>query len=97
MSLISLNVRFQGQPGPHLLAVSFSQVGPKGDMCDLGQRVAPTAQAFDSVTRGGPGMGLASPKGTNGEACGLRLWRVRNDPAVQDHGHFLPRTIGGAP
>jgi hypothetical protein len=25
MSLISLNVRFQGQPGPHLLAVSFSQ------------------------------------------------------------------------
>jgi hypothetical protein len=25
MSLISLNVRSQGQPGPHLLAVSFSQ------------------------------------------------------------------------
>jgi hypothetical protein len=28
MSLISLNVRFQGQPGPHLLAVSFSQFDP---------------------------------------------------------------------
>src|SRR5437667_12469267 len=28
MSVISLNVRFQGQPGPHLLAVSFSQFDP---------------------------------------------------------------------
>ena len=28
MSLISLNVRFQGQPGPHLLAVSSSQFDP---------------------------------------------------------------------
>jgi hypothetical protein len=28
MSLISLNVRFQGQRGPHLLAVSFSQFDP---------------------------------------------------------------------
>jgi hypothetical protein len=29
MSLILLNVRFQGQPGPHLLAVSFSQFDPE--------------------------------------------------------------------
>jgi hypothetical protein len=29
MSLISLNVRFRGQPGPHLLALSFSQSDPK--------------------------------------------------------------------
>src|SRR6266851_4567181 len=29
MSLISLNVRFQGQPGPHLLALSFSQFDPQ--------------------------------------------------------------------
>src|SRR5258707_12029698 len=36
--------RFWGRTGKHLR------------MCDLGQRVAPTAQAFDSVTRGGPGM-----------------------------------------
>ena len=28
MSLISPNVGFQGQPGPHLLAVSFSHFGP---------------------------------------------------------------------
>ena len=28
MSLISPNVRFQGQPGPHLLGVSFSQFDP---------------------------------------------------------------------
>ena len=30
--LISLNVRFQGQPGPHLLAVSFSQFDPDSDI-----------------------------------------------------------------
>jgi len=28
MSFISLNVRNRGQPGPHLLAVSFSQFDP---------------------------------------------------------------------
>jgi hypothetical protein len=28
MSLISLNVRFRGQPGPHLLATSSSQFDP---------------------------------------------------------------------
>jgi hypothetical protein len=42
MSLISLNVRFQGQPGPHLLATSFSQFDPKlpigGRFCCDAQR-----------------------------------------------------------
>ena len=32
MSLISLNVRFRWQPGPHLLVVSFSQFGPTTDL-----------------------------------------------------------------
>jgi hypothetical protein len=35
MSLISLNVRFQGQPGPHLLAVSFSQFDPEPTLTTL--------------------------------------------------------------
>ena len=51
--------RFWGRTGKHLRT------------CDLGQRVAPTAQAFDSVCY----TWRAGYEGTNGEACGLRLWR----------------------
>ncbi len=32
MGLISLNVRNRGQPGPYLLAVSFSQFDPVADL-----------------------------------------------------------------
>jgi hypothetical protein len=32
MSLISLNVRNRGQPGKHMLAVSFSQFDPEADL-----------------------------------------------------------------